>query len=222
MNGPDRAMLYTLAIQTALRSSEIRSLTAGSLFLDSQCPYVVCKAGATKNRRPARQYIKPSLAAALREHLRTKAPQAPLFHMPPATDVAEMLRADLAATRSAWLTEAKHDPDEYRRRDQSDFLAAVNHEGERLDFHSLRHTTGAWAAQGGAHPKAIQTLMRHSSITLTMDTYGHLFPGQEAETVHRLPDMDTDDDALAATGTDDATANPALNPQHIPQQSGCD
>ena len=41
---------------------------------------------------------------------------------------------------------------------------------------ALRHTCGAWAALGGAHPKAVQTLMRHSAITLTMDTYGHLFP----------------------------------------------
>jgi hypothetical protein len=31
--------------------------------------------------------------------------------------------------------------------------------------------------------------MRHSSIQLTMDTYGHLFPGQEADTVARFPDM---------------------------------
>jgi hypothetical protein len=31
--------------------------------------------------------------------------------------------------------------------------------------------------------------MRHSSITLTMDTYGHLFPGQEADAVAKLPSM---------------------------------
>ena len=28
--------------------------------------------------------------------------------------------------------------------------------------------------------------MRHSTITLTMDTYGHLFPGDEAEAVDKL------------------------------------
>jgi hypothetical protein len=33
------------------------------------------------------------------------------------------------------------------------------------------------------HPKVVQTIMRHSQITLTMDTYGHLFPGQAAEAV---------------------------------------
>jgi hypothetical protein len=31
--------------------------------------------------------------------------------------------------------------------------------------------------------------MRHSTIVLTMDTYGHLLPGQESETISRLPRM---------------------------------
>lgn len=28
----------------------------------------------------------------------------------------------------------------------------------------------------GAHPKAIQTRMGHSTISITLDRYGHLFP----------------------------------------------
>jgi integrase len=62
----------------------------------------------------------------------------------------------------------------------------TNHSGEVFDFHGLRHTCGAWLALTGAHPKVVQTVMRHSTITLTMDTYGHLFPGQEAEAIGRL------------------------------------
>ena len=51
--------------------------------------------------------------------------------------------------------------------------------------------------------------MRHSSIVLTMDTYGHLFPGQEAETVARFSDLLGNDppNALRATGTTDARAD---------------
>ena len=38
-----------------------------------------------------------------------------------------------------------------------------------------------------------------------MDTYGHLFPGQEADTVARFPDMlNCEPEALLATGTVDA------------------
>ena len=70
--------------------------------------------------------------------------------------------------------------------------------------HALRNTCGAWLAMTGAHPKVVQQVMRHSSITLTMDTYGHLFPGQEADAVARMRDMLSPEPpaALAATGTD--------------------
>jgi integrase len=109
--------------------------------------------------------------------------------MPHPTDVSRMLRADLAAARTAWLKAAKKDRQELARREESDFLCPKNHDGEVLDFHSLRHTCGAWLAMAEAHPKAVQAIMRHSTIVLTMDTYGHLFPGQEAETISRLPRM---------------------------------
>ena len=55
MTGIERAMLYSLAIQTGLRSGEIRSLTRGKLQLTSNPPFVMADAGATKNKRAARQ-----------------------------------------------------------------------------------------------------------------------------------------------------------------------
>ena len=67
----------------------------------------------------------------------------------------------------------------------------------------------------GNHPKTVQTIMRHSAITLTMDTYGHLFPGQEADAVAKMPGMfGSDPEALAATGTD------SVLPANRQQQSG--
>lgn len=45
-----------------------------------------------------------------------------------------------------------------------------------LRFHDLRHTAVALAIAAGAHPKSIQARMGHSSITVTLDRYGHLFP----------------------------------------------
>ena len=33
----------------------------------------------------------------------------------------------------------------------------------------------------GANPTAIQVYMGHSSVQVTYDVYGHLFPGNEAE-----------------------------------------
>lgn len=214
--GNERALLYVTAIQTGLRSGELRTLTRGSMFLDDAQPHIRCKAGNTKNRKPACQYIKSPLASQLKEHLSDRMPTAPVFHMPPTRRVADMLHQDLAAARAAWLAEAIADPNEYIKREQRDFLLIENHDGERLDFHSLRHTCGAWAAMGGAHPKEVQTLMRHSSIVMSMDVYGHLFPGQESQTIHCLPDMDLDEPPnLRATGTCDT--RPAEHQQY-PQQ----
>ena len=45
-----------------------------------------------------------------------------------------------------------------------------------LRFHDLRHTAVALAISQGAHPKAIQRRMGHSTINMTLDRYGHLFP----------------------------------------------
>lgn len=45
-----------------------------------------------------------------------------------------------------------------------------------LRIHDLRHTCAALLIAQGAHPKAIQAQLGHSSIQVTLDLYGHLFP----------------------------------------------
>lgn len=56
---------------------------------------------------------------------------------------------------------------------------AAGFDGGPLDglvFHELRHTAAALAIAQGAHPVAIKERLGHSSITVTMDGYGGLFP----------------------------------------------
>ena len=51
-------------------------------------------------------------------------------------------------------------------------------------IHDLRHTCASLAiAYGGAagHPKQISAMLGHSSISITMDRYGHLFLGMAQE-----------------------------------------
>ena len=226
MTGGERRLLYQTAIQTGLRSNELRSLTRGRLYFDAVPPYITCMAGSTKNRKDARQYIQPELAADLKAHIATKTPKAPVFNLPHETNLARMLRYDLAEARKEWMREAIDDPQEYAQRQQSDFLADTNHESEITDFHSLRYTCGAWLTMTGAHPKVVQQVMRHQSITLTMDTYGHLFPGQEADAVGRLrqmlaePSEPQHDEALRATGTDNAAADTPKGAQRQAQRAG--
>ena len=45
-----------------------------------------------------------------------------------------------------------------------------------LVFHELRHTAAALAIAQGAHPLAIKERLGHSTISVTLDRYGKLFP----------------------------------------------
>ena len=100
------------------------------------------------------------------------------------------------------------------------FWGEINHEGEIFDFHCLRHTFGAWLAMQGTHPKVVQEATRHQSITLTKDTYGHLFPGQEVEAVRRLgtflDNPESQPQAMRATNTHQHGSSAQL----LAQQSG--
>jgi integrase len=65
-----------------------------------------------------------------------------------------------------------------KRGDQGQLIVAPKYKG----LHSLRHFFASWCinrkADGGLElpPKTVQYRMGHSSIMVTMDTYGHLFP----------------------------------------------
>jgi integrase len=56
----------------------------------------------------------------------------------------------------------------------------------RMRLHDLRHTFAALVIAQGEHPKTIQDAMGHSSITVTMNTYGHLLPRLQEEAADRL------------------------------------
>jgi hypothetical protein len=59
---------------------------------------------------------------------------------------------------------------------------------EGLRFHDLRHTAVALAIAQGAHVKAIQMRMGHSSAQVTLDRYGHLFPELDTQIAAGLDD----------------------------------
>ena len=183
MAGPERAMLYRLAVETDLRSSELRSLTRSSFDLNQVEPAVTVASAYTKNEETTTIPLRKEFAAELLVSLANKMPSARAFNMPSKDRVIDMLRADLKSAGIAY-------------RDESDRV---------VDFHALRHTCGSWLAAAGVYPKVIQRLVRHSTITLTMDGYTHPFKGDEAQAVSKLPDLSSpEEDAKTATGTDHA------------------
>ena len=75
-----------------------------------------------------------------------------------------------------------------------------------LRSNELRSLTRGQLFLDGEHPKVIQTVMCHSMITLTMDTYGHLFPGQASGAVQKLASLTNPLSADRATGTAQVTS----------------
>ena len=76
----------------------------------------------------------------------------------------------------------------FYRRHFKPALAAAGLPAE-MRFHDLRHTCAALCIALGAHPKAIQERLGHSSITVTLDRYGHLFPKLDELLTERLDDL---------------------------------
>jgi len=56
----------------------------------------------------------------------------------------------------------------------------------RIRFHDLRHTYASFLIAQNVHPKRIQALLGHSSIKVTMDTYGHLMNDADNEAAEKV------------------------------------
>lgn len=65
---------------------------------------------------------------------------------------------------------------------------------DREGMHVLRHTFASSLIRSGANHKAIQTLMGHSNIKETYDTYGHLFPNDLHVAVGNLDTLFMEDE----------------------------
>jgi integrase len=52
---------------------------------------------------------------------------------------------------------------------------------DRITLHECRHTFASLMIAAGVNAKALSTFMGHASITITLDRYGHMFPGSEDE-----------------------------------------
>ncbi len=187
MDGYERALLYRLTVETGLRRKELRSLKVSSFDFENNTVTVV--AGYSKRRREDVLPLRDETAADLKAFFAGKTPGAKAFggRYKQLTDkTSKMIEADLADAGILYTDDA----------------------GRYRDFHALRHTCGSWLAANGVHPKVAQAIMRHSDINLTMSRYTHIFRGQEAAAVAKLPDLTTPDrQSQKATGTDGKCAD---------------
>jgi integrase len=71
--------------------------------------------------------------------------------------------------------------------------------------HDLRHTAVALWIAAGANPKEVSARAGHTSVSFTLDRYGHLLPGHDDELRDRL-------DAMHAQGLRAAVQRRAIEP----------
>jgi integrase len=84
------------------------------------------------------------------------------------------LRVSTAADQRA-LAEAKM-PEKSKRKEQQN--------------HKLRSVcTSAFMLCGGIHPKVVQELLGHASVTITLDTYSHVLPSMQGEAAEKINSM---------------------------------
>jgi integrase len=50
-----------------------------------------------------------------------------------------------------------------------------------ITLHECRHTFASLMIAAGVNAKALSTYMGHATISITLDCYGHLMPGNEDE-----------------------------------------
>ena len=70
---------------------------------------------------------------------------------------------------------------------QYQFEALLKDAGiEHIRFHDLRHSAATILLTMGVHPKIVQELLGHSSISITMDVYSHVLPAMHREAMEKM------------------------------------
>jgi integrase len=164
--------LLTVAL-TGLRASELRGLRWSDIDLKSAELHVRQRAdrynkiGPPKSEASVRTIpIPPEALWALRLWKVECPPNAGNLVFPTSTGNVEhhsnMLRSLEPVMVAAGLVDARGEP--------------------KYALHAFRHFFASWCinpkSRGGRQlpPKEVQTLLGHSSIVMTLDIYGHLFP----------------------------------------------
>ena len=160
-----RAMIY-LALDSGMRWSELVGLRRSQVDL------------LRRKVRVTEQLVELNDRARLRKEPKTT---AGVRSITISKLTAGMLAAHLEAfgradPDSLVFTTAAGTPISHSSFQTHHFKPALKAAGVEARFHDLRHTSVALAIAAGAHPKAVQVRMGHSSITVTLDRYGHLFP----------------------------------------------
>ena len=187
LSGEQRDLVYTIGLAAGLRASEIAALRPAHLDLGRERPHVHLPGTETKNGEPARVPLPAHLAACLAAYVTRVGPEERLFpgNWAKHKEAGVMLRRDLEAAGVPYKTR----------------------EGFG-DFHALRHTFITNLIRAGVPPKIVQTLARHSTITLTLDRYTAVEQSELFDAINRpefVQSLDAPPSSAGTNGPESAT-----------------
>lgn len=165
LTGRDRFVLYSLAATTGLRASELASLYPASFAFEGEQPAVTVAAKDSKHRKEDVQPLHLEVVPLVRDYLRDRNPNAPVWAGSWVAVASEMVQIDLAAA----------------------YIPYEDTEGKVFDFHAIRGQFITSLSRAGVHPKLAQVLARHCDIRLTMKNYTHLSRSEVANALNQLP-----------------------------------
>ena len=159
LSGEDRA-LFAAAVYTGLRRGELTALRWEDVDLAQ---------GVIKVRR-GWDHVEGEIAPKSREGRRNVPIPAPLRDVLLEHRMSTPERVRVFRSQS-WVNVAV-------KRARTTFTDA---ELTPVDLHTCRHTCASFLIAAGVNVKAVQAFMGHANISVTLDLYGHLLPGSEAE-----------------------------------------
>ena len=172
---PEYGLLVRLAAFSGLRAAEIAGLKINAVDLDN---------GALR--------VTETLSE-VRGKLYTVPPKTYQGRAVPLPDfLVEELRAHIAqltAGGDGYVFRASEGgPLRWQNFYNKHFKPAVLRAGlpKETRFHDLRHTAASFMIAANAHPRAIMERLGHSSINVTLGTYGHLLPSLDEELTRKL------------------------------------
>lgn len=172
--------LYTLAVTTGLRQGELLGLRWQDVDQDSgtlqvrrtlsrtKDGYVFGPPKTAKGKRSVR--LTPGAVAALNAHRRRQN--------------AERLAAGNWPAPELIFPSKVGTPLSVETLTRWSFRPLLEKAGlPQIKFHALRHTAATLLLSGGVHPKVVQEMLGHSTISITLDTYSHVLPNMQETAV---------------------------------------
>lgn len=176
--------MYVLAITCGLRQGELLgsrwddvNFDKGTLKVQRQLQYLEGEPQLVdlKTARSRRSMMLPAVTiAALKKHrIRQKEERLKLMGTWPDWDLAFTTIIGTPLDASSIISRSFH-----RILEKAGL--------PRIRFHDMRHTCATLLLAQGEHPKIVQEMMGHSTITLTMDTYSHVTPSMQKQAADRM------------------------------------